>query len=168
MHLELSVFKVYSTLIIALFCISAFCCGCWKMYNVLCITKATFCFSFFGHLGRRQCCHFHLPTRSEWFDVSLITCSSVLISTVTAPQSLPLQDSACSSNMRKGALLKCGTTEFCFLKKTPLCLALLAVCFCAQGETELRNVSEEAQAPQCETGGWCLCLQIKSQWLTTP
>lgn len=119
MHLELSVSKVYSTLIIALFCISAFCCGCWKMYNVLCITKAIFCFSFFGHLGGWQCCHFHLPTRGEWFDVSLITCSSVLISTVTAPQSLPLQDSACSSNMRKGALLKCGTTEFRFLKKNP-------------------------------------------------
>lgn len=116
MHLELSVSKVYSTLIIALFCISPFSSCGWKMYDVLCITKAMFCFSFFWTFVQMVLLPFPLAS-SRWmifFEVGLaIICSNQYryCSSVSASSG-----QCCSSNMRKGAWLKCGATEFHFLK----------------------------------------------------
>lgn len=147
------------------------------MYEVLCVTKAMFSLyfilllSFFGHplCGRRCChCHFNLASPSgEWVRVPKVTskCSSVSISTVIAPQSQHLSGQWCSSNMRKRAVLSCGTVEFHFLT-----WACLAARICKQGKERLRKVSEVKwpQWTQHEARGWCLCLQNRSQWLTIP
>lgn len=78
----------------------------------------------------------------EWVRVPWVTsnCSSVPISTVIAPQSQPIQDSAAALTCGRGPGLYVGLLSFTFKSHD---MVLLAACIRKQGKAELRKVSEQ-------------------------
>lgn len=109
--------------IIALFCTSPFMLWLKDVWSAVCNQSnvfAVFLLNFLGHpLCGRHCCHCPFkPCQPEWWMGSsplghfkLFICS---ISTVIAPLSRPIQDSAAASTCGRGPGL-CGTVEFHFL-----------------------------------------------------
>lgn len=81
---------------------------------------------------------------------------------VWSPLSLPTLVSAAASTCGRGPVLICGTDVFHFESHD---FALLAACNCKQAKAELRSFSA-ISVPGVLTPG-SLCLQNRSQWLTT-